>query len=84
MALIPILRKLRQDNLCNFEANLDYRDNSRTARATIHFLEKKKQDKTNEEFNFNFPTNRNFPMTMYLLLVCTDLMVLCNIFCVFW
>jgi hypothetical protein len=34
MPLIPALRRQRQEDLCEFQASLVYRDNSRTARIT--------------------------------------------------
>jgi hypothetical protein len=51
MPLIPALGRQRQEDLCEFEANLIYRASSRTARATQRktHLEKTKNQNQNKQ-----------------------------------
>ena len=49
MPLSPALRRQRQGDLCEFQASLDYRVNSKTARATQRKLVSKKKKNPNKK-----------------------------------
>jgi hypothetical protein len=53
MTLVPALRRQRQEDLCEFQDSLPYRERSRTARAKGRnpVLEKKEKNKTKNNNN---------------------------------
>jgi hypothetical protein len=59
MPLIPVLKRQRQADLCEFKASLVYRVNFRTARATQRNPVSTKQNKTKQNKTKQNKTKQN-------------------------